>query len=149
MSTDERYMRLAYQLAEQAFEEGEIPVGAVITAEGQIIAKAYNQTEKLNDPTAHAEMLALTAAFDRLGSKYLTDCILYVTLEPCTMCAGALYWAQLKRLVYAADDPKRGYTRLYSPVLHPRTEIQKGILGQECGTLVERFFKEMREGKNQ
>ena len=147
MSTDERYMRLAYQLAEQAFEEGEIPVGAVIAAEGHIIAKAYNQTEKLNDPTAHAEMLALTAAFDRLGSKYLTDCTLYVTLEPCTMCAGALYWAQLKKLVYAADDPKRGYTQHNSPILHPRTEIQKGLLGKECGKLVERFFKRMRKQK--
>ena len=143
---DDRYMQLAYQLAEQAFEEGEIPVGAVIVAEGHIIAKAYNQTEKLNDPTAHAEMLALTAAFDRLGSKYLTDCTLFVTLEPCTMCAGALYWAQLKRLVYAADDPKRGYTQHNSPILHPRTEIQKGLMGKECGALVERFFKRMREG---
>lgn len=147
MNTDERYMRLAYQLARQAFEEGEIPVGAVIVAEGHIIAKACNQTEKLNDPTAHAEMLALTAAFDRLGSKYLTDCTLYVTLEPCTMCAGALYWAQLKRLVYAADDPKRGYTQYNSQILHPRTEIEKGLMGKECGALVEQFFKQMREQK--
>lgn len=144
MNPDERYMRMAYQLAEQAFEEDEIPVGAVIVAEGHIIAKANNQTEKLNDPTAHAEMLAITAAFDRLGSKYLTDCTLYVTLEPCTMCAGALYWAQLKRLVYAADDPKRGYTQHNSQILHPRTELTKGVLSKECGTLVERFFKQMR-----
>jgi len=140
-------MRIAYQLAERAFEEGEIPVGAVVIAEGHIIAKAYNQTEKLNDPTAHAEMLAITAAFDRLGSKYLTDCTLYVTLEPCTMCAGALYWAQLKKLVYAADDLKRGYSLHQSPVLHPRTEVKKGVLGKECGELVEKFFREMRERK--
>jgi tRNA(adenine34) deaminase len=136
---------MAYQLAQQAFEEDEIPVGAVIVAEGHIIAKAYNQTEKLNDPTAHAEMLALTAAFDRLGSKYLTDCTLYVTLEPCTMCAGALYWAQLKRLVYAADDLKSGFTQHNSPILHPRTTISKGILRKECGALIDQFFKKMRE----
>ncbi len=147
MNPDERYMRMACQLAEEAFEEGEIPVGAVIVADGHIIAKACNQTEKLNDPTAHAEMLAITAAFDRLGSKYLTDCTLYVTLEPCTMCAGALYWAQLKKLVYAADDLKRGYSLHQSPVLHPRTVVKKGILGKECGLLVERFFREMRERK--
>ena len=142
---DERYMRMAYQLAKQAFEEYEIPVGAVVVAEGHIIAKAYNQTEKLNDPTAHAEMLALTAAFDRLGSKYLTDCTLYVTLEPCTMCAGALYWAQLKRLVYAADDLKRGFTQHNSQILHPRTQIETGILGKECGALIDQFFRKMRE----
>ncbi len=145
MEHDERFMRTALQLAAEAYEQREIPVGAVIVAENRIIAKAYNQTEMLNDPTAHAEMLAITAAFNYLGGKYLTDCTLYVTLEPCTMCAGALYWAQLKRLVFAADDQKRGYSLHNSQILHPKTEVKKGILAAESELLMVRFFKKMRE----
>lgn len=137
-------MRTAMQLAEQAYEQKEIPVGAVIVADNRIIAKAYNQTEMLNDPTAHAEMLAITAAFNYLGGKYLTDCTLYVTLEPCTMCAGALYWTQLKRLVFAADDRKRGYSLHNSQILHPKTEVNKGIMGAESEAMIVQFFQEMR-----
>lgn len=141
---DAYFMRQAFQLAEKAFEEGEIPVGAVVVAENRIIAKAHNQTELLKDPTAHAEMLALTAATHYLGAKYLIDCTLYVTLEPCGMCAGALYWAQLKKLVFAASDEKRGFRKLNPAMVHPRTEIAVGPYSEESSALMTQFFKKLR-----
>ncbi|MCC9166709.1 nucleoside deaminase [Pontibacter harenae] len=137
--SDDHFMQEAYRQATYAFEEGEIPIGAVVVSNNRIIAKAYNQTEKLNDVTAHAEMLALTAAAEYLGNKYLHDCTLYVTLEPCVMCAGASYWAQLQRVVYGASEPKRGYRRVGN-LLHPKTEMVSGILAQECGDLMASFF---------
>ena len=137
-------MRKALAEAEMAFEEGEIPVGAIIVCKGRILSRAHNLTETLHDVTAHAEMQAITAAADALGGKYLTGCTLYVTVEPCPMCAGALAWAQLSRIVYGASDTKRGY-RLYAPdVLHPKTEVMGGILAEECRELMQRFFKERR-----
>ena len=137
-------MRKALAEAEMAFEEGEIPVGAIIVCKGRILSRAHNLTETLHDVTAHAEMQAITAAADALGGKYLTGCTLYVTVEPCPMCAGALAWAQLSRIVYGASDTKRGY-RLYAPdVLHPKTEVTGGILAEECRELMQRFFKERR-----
>ncbi|ELR68146.1 tRNA-specific adenosine-34 deaminase [Fulvivirga imtechensis AK7] len=142
--SDEHYMREALKQALLAKEEGEIPVGAVVVANNRIIARAYNQVEKLNDPTAHAEMLALTAAANYLGTKYLSDCSLYVTLEPCGMCAGALYWGQLGKLVYAAADDKRGYTILNPKLIHPRTEVVRGPFAGEAGALVVDFFKNLR-----
>ena len=142
--TDEAFMRKALAEAEMAFEEGEIPVGAIIVCKGRILSRAHNLTETLHDVTAHAEMQAITAAADALGGKYLTACTLYVTVEPCPMCAGALAWAQLSRIVYGASDTKRGY-RLYAPdVLHPKTEVTGGILAEECRELMQRFFKERR-----
>ena len=137
-------MRKALAEAEMAFEEGEIPVGTIIVCKGRILSRAHNLTETLHDVTAHAEMQAITAAADALGGKYLTGCTLYVTVEPCPMCAGALAWAQLSRIVYGASDTKRGY-RLYAPdVLHPKTEVTGGILAEECRELMQRFFKERR-----
>jgi tRNA(adenine34) deaminase len=142
---DERFMRAALSEAGEALGNGEVPVGAVIVSKGRIIAKGHNMTDQLHDPTAHAEMIAVTAATEALGSRYLEDCTLYVTLEPCPMCAAALNWAQLSRLVYGASDPKRGYT-LFSPsLLHPRTEVLAGILAGECSTLVSDYFKEKRK----
>ena len=141
---DEYFMQQALQEARKAYEEGEVPVGAVVACGNQIIARAYNQTERLNDVTAHAEILAITAASEYLGSKYLTDCTLYVTLEPCVMCAGALAWAQVGKLVYGAPDDKRGYLRFGNDLLHPRTKIAYGILERECSELMTRFFKERR-----
>lgn len=140
----EDYMRLALAEARIAENEGEIPVGAIMICKGQIIARAHNQTEILNDVTAHAEMIAITMAAHKLGGKYLTECTLYVTMEPCTMCAGALAWAQLGKLVYGADDEKRGFSRLTPAVLHPKTEIVSGILADECGSLVKQFFQRKR-----
>lgn len=145
--SDEYFMSQALNQAQIAFEEGEIPVGAVIVAENKVIAKAYNQTEKLNDVTAHAEILALTSAFNYMGAKYLLDCTLYVTLEPCTMCAGALYWSQVGRLVIGARDERRGYRRLTSDnesVIHPRTEVVYGVLEGSCGEIVTKFFENLR-----
>ena len=142
--TDEYFMQMALREAEEAFEEGEIPVGAVVVLEGNIIAKAHNLTQTLNDVTAHAEMQALTSAFHYLGAKYLNDCTLYVTLEPCVMCAGALYWAQIGKIVYGAPDPKRGYTLVNTSLLHPKTEVVKGVLEKECQSLLEVFFKKLR-----
>ena len=142
--SDDHYMQEAYRQATYAFEEGEIPIGAVVVSNNRIIAKAYNQTEKLNDVTAHAEMLALTAAAEYLGNKYLNDCTLYVTVEPCVMCAGASYWAQLKRVVYGAPEPKRGYRRVGN-LLHPKTEMVSGIMAQECADLMASFFSEKRK----
>ncbi len=142
--TDELYMREALREAEAALGEGEVPIGAVVVAKGRIIGRGHNMTERLHDPTAHAEMIALTAATEAMGGKYLNDCCLYVTVEPCPMCAAALCWAQVGRIVYGAPDPKRGYS-LYSPsLLHPRTEITAGVLAETCGNLIAGFFKEKR-----
>lgn len=144
MEIDEKFMTEALKEAQAAAEEDEVPVGAVIACRGRIIAKGHNMTERLKDPTAHAEMIAITAATEAIGSKYLNDCTLYVTVEPCPMCAGALNWAQIGRIVYGAIDPKRGYT-LFSPsLLHPATEISAGVLAEECGRIVSDFFKDKR-----
>lgn len=137
-------MTLALQQAENAFDEGEIPVGALIVCQDQIIAKGYNQTEKLNDVTAHAEMLALTAASQKLGAKYLKDCTLYVTLEPCVMCAGAIFWSQIGRIVWGASDEKRGYQRVKFNILHPKTQVSFGILQEDCEEILKRFFARLR-----
>lgn len=144
--TDEYFMQEAYKQALLAFEEGEVPVGAVVVHQGKrIIARSYNQTEKLNDVTAHAEMLAITSAANFIGGKYLTDCSLYVTLEPCNMCAGALYWSQLDKIVFGAADEKRGYTKIGNQLLHPKTTATKGVLQKECAELLNRFFRELRK----
>lgn len=145
-SSDDYFMREALKEAHKAFDDGEVPVGAVVVCQGKIIARAHNQTERLTDTTAHAEMLAATAAANFLGSKYLTDCTLFVTLEPCVMCAGALHWVQLQRLVYAADDVQRGYSLVNQPLLHPRTEIVKGVRKAESKELIDRFFQRIRKG---
>lgn len=142
--SDDDYMQMAYAEAQAAYDEDEIPVGAVVACDGRVIASAHNQTERLGDTTAHAEMLALTAAEDELGSKYLDECTLYVTLEPCIMCAGAIGWAQVRRLVYGADDEKRGYSRFSPSPLHPKTEVMTGLMKEECEQLMKRFFKEKR-----
>ncbi|MDX1628673.1 MAG: nucleoside deaminase [Fulvivirga sp.] len=147
VQSDEHFMKEALKQARLAAEEGEIPVGAVVVANKQIIARAYNQTEKLNDPTAHAEMLALTSATNYLGTKYLADCSLYVTLEPCGMCAGALYWSQLGELIYAAVDEKRGYKQLNPKLIHPKTKVRQGPFVEEAGEMVTAFFKKMRQSK--
>lgn len=141
---DTYFMRKALQEAEMAFEQDEIPVGAVIVANQQIIAKAHNLTERLNDVTAHAEMQAITAAADFLGGKYLKNCTLYVTLEPCQMCAGALYWSQISKIVFAAPDPKRGYQNL-GGLLHPKTEVVQGILAEESTELLQDYFRLKRK----
>lgn len=137
-------MRRALDEAARAAEEGEIPVGAIVVCKGRIIARAHNETEKLNDVTAHAEMIATTMAASFLGGKYLNECTLYVTMEPCTMCAGALAWAQLGELVVGAPDPHRGYSRLNPPVLHPRTKVTSGVLAEECSKIVKDFFQARR-----
>lgn len=143
--TDEYFMREALKEAKKALEIGEVPVGAVVVCKNKIIARAHNQTEKLTDATAHAEMIATTAAANYLGSKYLSECTLYVTLEPCVMCAGALHWVQLQKLVYGASDIQRGYTLVQSPILHPRTEVVKGLKGDEAKGMIDVFFKELRK----
>lgn len=138
-------MREALKEASAAADDGEIPVGAVVVCRGRIIARGHNMTEQLHDPTAHAEMIALTAATEAVGGKYLTDCTLYVTLEPCPMCAAALGWAQITRIVYGASDPKRGYTLFTPSLLHQRTEVISGTLADECGAMVSAFFKSRRQ----
>jgi tRNA(adenine34) deaminase len=143
--SDEYFMRQAIALAYRAFEEDEVPVGAVVVSENRVIGKGYNQTEKLRDVTAHAEMLALTSAFSRMNSKYLKDCTLYVTLEPCVMCAGAFYWAQISRVVYGAKDEKRGYSLLEKNILHPKTEAYSGVLAKESEELLKTFFARRRQ----
>ena len=146
--SDEHFMKQAYLQAQQAMEEGEVPVGAIVVCNKKIIAKAYNQTEKLQDVTAHAEMLAITAAANHLGAKYLSDCTLFVTLEPCFMCAGAIFWSQLKRLVYAVHDPRKGYTihekKVGETLLHPKTEVSSGLMAAESKLLLDDFFRELR-----
>lgn len=127
-----------------AAEEDEVPIGAVVVCNGRIIARGHNMTERLHDPSAHAEMIAITAATEALGGKYLDSCTLYVTVEPCPMCAGAMNWAQVGALVYGADDPKRGYTRFSPSLLHPKTRITRGIMAGECGGMVSDFFKKKR-----
>jgi tRNA(adenine34) deaminase len=141
---DEYFMKKAFAEALQALEEGEIPVGAVVVANGKIIARAHNLTETLNDVTAHAEMQAITAAANLLGGKYLNDCVLYVTLEPCAMCAGALGWAQIGKIVYGARDEKRGFKKYAPQMLHPKTEVVGGIFEVECAELMQEFFKGKR-----
>ena len=141
---DEEYMKRALEQAQMAFDRDEVPVGAVVVCRDRIIARAHNLTETLNDVTAHAEMQAITAAADALGGKYLDVCTLYVTVEPCVMCAGAIGWSQLGRLVYGAADPKRGFS-VYAPkALHPRTEIVGGVMAEECGGLMTSFFRRKR-----
>ena len=141
---DERYMRMALLEAERAFEADEVPVGAIVVCQGRILAKAHNLTETLHDVTAHAEMQALTAASEALGGKYLDQCTLYVTVEPCIMCAGAIGWSQMGRVVYGAADPKRGFATFAPRSLHPRTEVVQGVLEEECAGLMKRFFKAKR-----
>lgn len=140
---DEYFMKKAIQEAKIAFDKGEVPVGAIIVLKDQIIARAHNLTETLNDVTAHAEMQAFTAAADFLGGKYLKDCTLYVTLEPCQMCAGASYWTQINKIVYGTSEPERGFENLKT-TLHPKTKVISGILANECSTLLKRFFVEKR-----
>ena len=141
---DDHFMRQALREAEQAFSADEIPVGVVVVCQDRIIARAHNLTERLNDVTAHAEMQAITSAAEHLGGKYLIDCTMYVTLEPCVMCAGALRWAQLGRLVFGAFDEKQGYRRFGGSVLHPKTQVMGGILEPECADLMKAFFKKKR-----
>lgn len=143
-SADERFMREALREAQKAGQQGEIPIGAVVVCRNTIIARSHNLNETLSDPTAHAEMQAITMATHHLGGKYLTGCTLYVTIEPCPMCAAALNWAQVSRIVFGAADPKRGYSLFSPPLLHPRTQISSGILAEECGKLVSDFFKTIR-----
>jgi tRNA(adenine34) deaminase len=147
MSSDsihEKYMRLALKQAQFAFEDGEIPVGAVVVHEGKVIGRGYNQVQKLNDPTAHAEMLAITAACNGLGAKYLPNCTLYVTLEPCTMCAGALKWAQVSTIVFGAHDAKAGFGVFTNKLFSSKTELIGGILEKDCKSLILEFFEELR-----
>jgi len=143
--SDEYYMRMAIAEAIRAAERDEVPVGAVIVAGKSIIARAHNLTETLNDPTAHAEMQAITAATSYLGGKYLTDCTIYVTVEPCVMCAGALAWSQIAVVVYGAADPKKGYTTTGAEILHPKTEVRSGVLSGECSELMKKFFLKKRQ----
>ena len=142
--TDEYFMKKALQEAEIAFEKGEIPVGAIVVVADRVIASSHNLTELLNDVTAHAEMQAFTAASGFMGGKYLEGCTLYVTVEPCVMCAGASFWTQISRIVYGAPDIKRGYSLLRSSVLHPRTKVTAGIMADECSELMKDFFRKKR-----
>ena len=137
-------MKKALQEADFALESGEIPVGAVVVCNGKVVAKASNQVEQLQDSTAHAEILALTAAFNYLGAKYLPDCTLYVTLEPCVMCAGALFWSQIGKVVYGAPDPHRGYGRVEEKLLHPKTKVKGGVMAEECQAPLDEFFRRIR-----
>ncbi|MBR6346759.1 MAG: nucleoside deaminase [Bacteroidales bacterium] len=142
--SDERFMEEALREARIALSEGEVPIGAVVVSRGRIIGRGHNLTETLHDATAHAEMIAITAASEAFGGKYLTDCTLYVTVEPCPMCAGALNWSQISRIVYGAGDPRRGYSLFTPSLLHPRTEVTPGVLAEECSSLMLSFFREKR-----
>ena len=144
MMTDTDYMKMALVEAQKAFDEDEVPIGAVIVCKGRVVARAHNLTEMLNDVTAHAEMQAITAAASNIGGKYLNDCTLYVTVEPCPMCAGAIAWAQMGRVVYGAGDEKRGYRRYAPDVMHPRTEVIGGVCADEATALMKRFFASKR-----
>lgn len=146
LMTDEDFMKLALVQAKQAFDEDEVPIGAVIVINGKVIARGYNQVEKLNDPTAHAEIIALTSAFNYLGSKYLPEAAMYITVEPCLMCAGALYWSKIGRVVYGASDEKNGYLRTTkdSSPFHPKTVLARGVLQEECADLIKSFFRNKR-----
>lgn len=141
---DEKFMRQALNEAQKAFDMQEVPIGAVVVARGAVVGRGHNLVETLSDPTAHAEMQALTAAATTLGGKYLQECTLYVTVEPCIMCAGAIGWAQVGRVVWGADDPKKGYRRYSEQVFHPRTEVVRGVLCEACGELMTRFFGLLR-----
>jgi len=144
--TDEYYMMLALKEAKRAFEEDEVPIGAVVVLNGKVIARGYNMVEKLNDPTAHAEMIALTSAFNHLGSKYLPEATLYITVEPCFMCAGAMYWSKIGKIVYGADDEKNGYKKTAGTKwpFHPKTELIRGVLKDDCAKLMKDFFQKKR-----
>ena len=144
MADDNFYMKQALQEAQKAFEKGEVPVGAVVVCRDRIIARSYNLTETLTDVTAHAEMQAITAAANYLGGKYLNDCTLYVTVEPCVMCAGAIAWSQMGSLVFGAADEKRGYQRYAPRALHPKTVVRQGVLAEDCASLMKDFFKKRR-----
>ena len=144
MTDDEKYMRMALEEARKAMERDEVPIGAVIVCRGRVVGRGHNLTETLTDVTAHAEMQAITAASETLGGKYLTDCTLYVTVEPCLMCAGALGWSQITRVVYGANDDKRGYHTYCQSPFHKRTEVTGGILADECAALMRDFFKNKR-----
>lgn len=141
---DEFYMQQALREARAARDEDEVPIGAVIVCNGQIVARAHNNTERLHDVTAHAEMIAFTAAANTLGTKYLSDCTLYVTVEPCPMCAGAAGWMQIGRIVYGAGDPKKGFEKLGHGMLHPKTKVEKGVLEEDCAALMKEFFRRKR-----
>ena len=141
---DERYMRMALEEAHRALEEDEVPIGAIVVCKGAVVGRGHNMTEALADVTAHAEMQAITAAAQTLGGKYLTDCTLYVTVEPCLMCAGATGWSQLPRIVYGASDPKRGYSRMASAPFHPKAKVTAGVLADECSALMKDFFARKR-----
>ena len=145
MYTDEYFMKEAFKEAQAAYKAGEVPVGCVVVENNKIIARAHNLTERLNDVTAHAEMQAITAAANAIGGKYLNECTLYVTLEPCVMCAGALAWSQISRIVYAASDSKRGFGVLNQSLLHPKTTVHHGVLASECEQLLKQFFAERRK----
>ncbi|MBL7730002.1 MAG: nucleoside deaminase [Chitinophagaceae bacterium] len=144
--TDEYFMMQALKEAKKAWEDDEIPIGAVVVLQEKIIARGHNMTERLNDPTAHAEMIALTSAFNALGSKYLPEATLYVTVEPCLMCAGAIYWSKLQKIVYGADDEKNGYKKTTAAnwPFHPKTELVRGVMKEECAQLMKDFFKKKR-----
>ena len=144
LQSDEKYMRLAIKEALAALESDEVPIGAVIVAGDSIVGRGHNLVETLTDVTAHAEIQAITAAASTLGGKYITDCTLYVTVEPCVMCAGALAWSQIGRIIYGAADPKRGYSRFGDALLHPRTKVSSGVLGEECERLMSDFFAKLR-----
>jgi len=146
--SDEYFMNEALKEARKALDQQEVPVGAVVVNQNRIIARAYNMTQQLNDVTAHAEMIAITAASNYLGAKYLTDCTLFVTLEPCVMCAAALKWAQLSRLVFAATDPREGFSRIEERLLHKKTEHNSGILEEEASTLIKDFFRNQRKKRD-
>lgn len=141
---DEHYMRMALQEAQKAYDIEEIPIGAVIVSRGRVVGRGHNLTEQLNDVTAHAEMQAFTAASQTLGGKYLKDCTLYVTVEPCVMCAGASYWTQIGTIVYGAAEEKRGFRSKGGSLLHPKTKLREGVLAMECATLMKRFFENKR-----
>jgi tRNA(adenine34) deaminase len=142
---DEHFMRLALNEAKKAFQHDEIPIGAVIVCQGKVVGRGSNLTEQLNDVTAHAEMQAFTAAAQTLGGKYLRECTLYVTIEPCVMCAGASYWTQISRIVYGAKEEKRGFTKINQNLLHPKTLLKGGVLAAECGALMTEFFRNKRK----
>ncbi len=141
---DELYMQKALAEARQALEEGEVPIGCVVVCDGRVVGRGHNLTQTLQDVTAHAEMQAITAAAQTVGAKYLTDCTLYVTVEPCVMCAGAIGWAQVRRVVFAADDPKRGFTQYAPKALHPKCEVMRGVLAQQAQELMKTFFEQKR-----
>ena len=144
--TDEYFMMMALKEARKAFDDGEVPVGAVVVLNERVIGRGYNQVERLKDPTAHAEVIALTSAFNFLGSKYLPEASIYITVEPCLMCAGALYWSKIKRIIYGADDEKNGYKKItgYNWPFHPKSELVHGVLKEECGELLKTFFRNKR-----